>query len=147
MIRLIKGEKPDILVRNGQSWTQELLSALAKGKDINAARKNRYNNRAIKTELLKETGEKCAYCESKFRHVTFGDIEHITPKDSSPELTYEWSNLTIACDVCNTNKGAKVGFIDPYVDDPTTRFKFRGPMICAVPTDETAKMTVLVLDL
>jgi hypothetical protein len=28
-----------------------------------------------------------------------------------------------------------------------TRFKFRGPMICAVPNDDAARMTVLVLDL
>jgi uncharacterized protein (TIGR02646 family) len=147
MIRLTKGDEPDVLVRNGQTWTQELLHALANGQDISAARKNRYNNAAIKAALLKETAEKCAYCESKFRHVTFGDIEHITPKDTSPEMTYEWNNLTIACDLCNTNKGARVGFIDPYADDPSTHFKFRGPMICAIPTDEVAKMTVLVLDL
>jgi hypothetical protein len=147
MIRLTKGRAPDILLHNGEKWKQELLDALANGQDLSAARKSRYNNYAIKAALLKETSEKCAYCESKFRHVAFGDIEHITPKDSSPELTYEWSNLTIACDVCNTNKGAKVGFIDPYIGDPNAHFKFRGPMICAVPADEAAKMTVLVLDL
>lgn len=64
---------------------------------------HRYNNKAIKDTLEKETFGKCAYCESKIRHVEFGDIEHILPKckDARPDLYVEWSNLTLACEVCN----------------------------------------------
>lgn len=147
MISLTKGPQPAVLQQNAVAWTQELLQAIANGERLSAARKSRYNNEQIKDALLVETHEKCAYCESKFRHVTYGDIEHITPKNGLPELTYEWANLTIACDVCNTKKGESQGLVDPYADNPATCFKFRGCMICAVPGNDKSRMTVVVLDL
>ena len=80
-----------------------------------------------------ETGDKCAYCESKMRHITYGDIEHVIPKSKQPELSFVWENLTMACDVCNTNKGTFYEvidasndsiLIDPYVDTPSNHFMF-----------------------
>lgn len=56
-------------------------------------------------------------------------------------------NFTIACDVCNTMKGESEGLVDPYIDDLTGCFKFRGCMICAVPDNEKSRVTVVVLDL
>jgi hypothetical protein len=147
MIRLTKGPKPDVLTRNADTWTRELLDAIAAGQELSAARRTRYNNKEIKDALLRETREKCAYCESKFRHVTYGDIEHITPKDNEPGLTYEWTNLTIACDICNTNKARAQGLVDPYNDSVDDSFKFRGPMICAVPGNDRGRLSVVVLDL
>jgi uncharacterized protein (TIGR02646 family) len=59
----------------------------------------------------------CAYCESKLRHITYGDIEHIVAKAVDQSRTYDWTNLTIACDVCNTEKSDEEGLVDPYTED------------------------------
>lgn len=91
MIALTKGPKPPVLEQNATAWTQDLLAAIQRGEKLSAARRGRYNNKQIKDALLAETHEKCAYCESKFRHVTYGDIEHITPKNNHPETSYEWT--------------------------------------------------------
>jgi len=97
---------------------------------------------------LNETHGKCAYCESKLTHVAYGDIEHIIPKASAPERTYEWENLTTACDICNTNKSDKDGMVDPYRGDPEQmHFRFMGPMLTIVPGSEPAKLTLTELDL
>src|SRR5436853_4660489 len=104
MIYLNKGAKPEILAEHAKNWTTELLEAIAAGTSLSEARKRRYNHDDIKQALLAETYGKCAYCESKIRHITYGDIEHIVPKSVDPSLSYEWDNLTLACDVCNTEK-------------------------------------------
>jgi uncharacterized protein (TIGR02646 family) len=91
---------------------------------------------------------KCAYCESKIRHVSYGDIEHIVPKSIDPSRTYEWVNLTIACDICNTGKGDHEDLVDPYVEDPEeAHFRFMGPMVTIVPGSEPGKLTLTLLKL
>jgi uncharacterized protein (TIGR02646 family) len=107
----------------------------------------RYAHPEIKAALLAETNEKCAYCESPLRHVTYGDVEHIVPKAAQPTLRFSWRNLTIACDVCNTNKSNVPDLVDPYECDPRQRFKFYGPLLWAVPTDDPAVLTEEQLDL
>ena len=39
---------------------------------------------------IDETHGKCAYCESKIKHIDYGDIEHILPKNKNarPDLCY-----------------------------------------------------------
>ncbi|MEQ1829786.1 MAG: HNH endonuclease, partial [Pirellula sp.] len=48
----------------------------------------------------RETADKCAYCESKVTHVTFGDIEHIVPKSIGGKQT------TLTCGRCNNDQGS-----------------------------------------
>jgi uncharacterized protein (TIGR02646 family) len=149
MIRLKKTARPRILELNAESWTRELLRLLALGPDHKKAAdalKGRYNHIDVKATLLEETAEKCAYCESKFRHVTYGDIEHLVAKNPNPNMTFDWSNLTIACDVCNTKKGKAV-VIDPYVVDPETKLLFFGAAVMALPGDHDAEFTVRQLEL
>lgn len=146
MIRLAKGPEPAVLRRNAGTWTAELVQCVEKGETPTKGMLDRYRNDEIKEALRKETHEKCAYCESKPLHVTYGDIEHITPKDQDPQLRYAWANLTLACDVCNTNKGKQGGLIDPYKDDPEREFAFLGPMLIALP-DGNGERTVDVLKL
>ena len=75
---------------------------------------------------------KCAYCESKITHVSFGHIEHYRPKECYPERTFLWRNLLLACERCNNNaKGthfpdATQGgpLINPVKDDPNQHFRF-----------------------
>ncbi|MFD2781156.1 HNH endonuclease [Novosphingobium pokkalii] len=110
MIRLSKGDEPAVLSNNAAVWTAELLDALEHRPADVPGIKGRYNHPTVKAALKAETSEKCAYCESKMLHVTFGDIEHIVPKSADPKLTFDWENLTLACDVCNTKKGTARGY-------------------------------------
>lgn len=147
MIRLYKVGEPQVLIDNAASWTRELMRLLNNGHNPSKYLLGRYAHPEIKAALLVETSEKCAYCESMFRHVTYGDIEHIQPKAPNPDLRFSWSNLTIACDVCNTNKSDKVGIIDPYAMDPALSFRFEGPLIWGRANDDAALLTEIELQL
>ncbi|WP_223415301.1 MULTISPECIES: HNH endonuclease [unclassified Pseudomonas] len=147
MIKLIKSEIPNILRVNGPEWTRIVLQKQAESLELTASEKSRYAHPEIKAAIIQETNGKCAYCESKVRHIAYGDIEHVIPKSSEPELWFDWENLTLACDVCNTNKGNKRGVVDPYAVDPEQRFVFLGSVVWPVPGDETAALSVRILDL
>ena len=76
---------------------------------------------------------KCAYCESKITHVDYGHIEHYRPKSKFPQLTFEWSNLLLACGMCNGTKYKGEHFpesqeggllVNPCKDMPTKHFTF-----------------------
>lgn len=146
MISLSKRDKPEVLDKNETKWTAELLRLLENGDSPTDYLLSRYSHPDIKTALLLETSEKCAYCESPFRHVTYGDVEHIVPKRSNPQLRFSWQNLTVACDVCNTNK-AEYEFFDPYQENPAEAFVFCGPVIWAKPDNNRAMTAEARLDL
>lgn len=147
MIKLHKGAAPEILTDNATTWTVELLQEIAAGGDQVAYRKGKYNKPSIKDAIKKETNCKCAYCEAQPLHVTYGDIEHIIPKSIQPELTFDWENLTLACDVCNTKKGNQEGLLDPYDCEPSEEFAFYGPMILHIDRRAGAELTRTILDL
>lgn len=145
MIKLNKLPEPAILTRKKQEWTAECMAAKAAGEDM--GKHNKYRNAEIKTQLEEETSKKCAYCESKMKHVTYGDIEHISPKESFPEKTYEWENLTLACDVCNTNKGTYYSttapLLNPYTDTPDNHIWPFGPLILHMQNDVKGETTII----
>ena len=73
---------------------------------------NVYRDPKLKVEMERIFGNKCAYCESDFGHVTPGDVEHFRPKLEirTPQgsikpgyywLAGEWENLLTACPKCN----------------------------------------------
>lgn len=151
MIRLAKGQKPQVLEDHADEWRDEVLELLAANEDPTPYQKGRYNRPEIKSAVIEETSGKCAYCESKILHVDFGDIEHILPKKERPELWFEWSNLTLACSVCNNKKRAyyddSLPLVDPYEDEPEERIIFLGPLARAFPGDPRALMTERELEL
>lgn len=151
MIKLSKGEQPEVLVKKAKKWTAVVQEKLDAGLQPNSTDKRRYNHPNIKAALLDETHSKCAYCESKFGHVTFGDIEHVVPKSIDPKRWFDWSNLTIACDVCNTKKSnAEIDhetFVDPYAVDPEEYFHFLGHTIFPRPGSDAANLTQKLLGL
>src|SRR4051794_19317694 len=104
MIKLKKGKQPQVLADNAADWTKIVVDKLVAGVKPTKTEKGRYNHPEVKTALVAETQGKCAYCESKIRHVSYGDIEHVVPKSDDPNKWFDWLNLTLACDVCNTNK-------------------------------------------
>ncbi len=156
MIRLVKGPVPPVLAQSSQVWTQVLRERAERNEAPTTAEATRYRHADVKTALLAETSGKCAYCESKVRHVTYGDVEHIVPKSVDILKTYQWSNLTLACDVCNTNKGAHFGnhedLVDPYAEDPENHFDFLGAVVLPKPhsvpgmiTEETIRLNRIEL--
>lgn len=148
MIKLSKRPKPQILVDHAEEWTKEYCNCLSKGIKPSYEIANRYNNTQIKSTLESETNGKCAYCESKIKHNSYGDIEHILPKNAEarPDLYVEWTNLTLACEQCNragkrTYYNPAKPLINPYQDNPDDHFQVLGPMICYQVGDERAFIT------
>ncbi len=147
MVRLEKGAQPDVLVRHGQQWTDELLRRINAGEVISEYLLSRYSHPQIKAALIAETSGKCAYCESPFTHIAFGDVEHIVPKSIDARLRFAWANLTVACDVCNQNKSNHLGIVDPYVSDPIDMFEYFGPLMWAALGNDVAQLTEELIDL
>lgn len=133
MIHLTKTAAPAVLLENAVKWTETLLQNLALGVKPSDTAKGKYRHPQIKAALVSETYGKCAYCESKLRHIHHGDIEHIFPKSIAPEMHFEWSNLTLACEICNQNKSdndPNINFIlDPYIDYPEVHLIFAGAYV------------------
>jgi len=131
MIKLRRIAKPKILEQKSGQWTLKLLSATTKKEKDNAQKK--YNHNQVKQALIDMFNGKCAYCESKITHIDYGHIEHFKPKHKFKDLCFEWSNLLLACGVCNgaEHKGEKFPddqeggpIINPCEDDPGEHFIF-----------------------
>ena len=54
-----------------------------------------------KAQLLKETNNKCAYCEAPTKVVAYGDVEHYRPKSMYWWLAYCYENYLPSCQLCN----------------------------------------------
>lgn len=151
MIGLIKQPKPQLLIDNGDTWTADLMTEFYQTDTINKTKQNRYSKPEIKQVLIKETNEKCAYCESKITHIYPGDIEHIIPKSVFPRLTFTWSNLTLGCYWCNNKKRANLDrdckFINPYKDSPNEHIRAFGPIICHINSSLRGEITWRTLQL
>lgn len=146
MIRLKKHGLPKVLEQNATEWTRLLLERLAAGTATESDQ-SKYRHVEVKQKLVEETSGKCAYCESKLRHVAYGDIEHISPKSTRPEKSFAWDNLTLACDVCNTNKKTIDDLIDPYSTEPSDHIRFVGSMALPVPGSDLGLRSVMTLEL
>lgn len=129
MIYVNRLPSPAILEENAEDWTQTLLYGTALEKK-NVMKK--YRDPAIKQALTEMFNGKCAYCESQIEHIDYGDIEHFKPKSLYPNLAFVWSNLLLACSICNrtykktqfpleTEEGP---LVDPSLEDPANHLKF-----------------------
>lgn len=128
MIKVNRTTKPTVLQKYEKKWVRKIQASLQSGskRELELA-VNKYQHKDIKAQLLKIFLGRCAYCESKYAHVDFGDIEHFRPKAKYPLLAVKWSNLLLACPLCNINKldkFPKPKLINPCVDNPTNHFSF-----------------------
>lgn len=151
MIKLNKLAEPNILLHNRVRWTSDLMSYVDRGEKVPDSVKNKYNQNEIKEVLKQETNCKCMYCESYISAVAPEHIEHYRPKDLYPHLSFEWTNLGLACPWCNIKKNNKFDeqytFINPYIDIPEEHFVSLGTMIYHKPNDKRAQLTELELEL
>lgn len=180
MICVARSQQPVVLQKHSFKWLaklkqQQLELQLLKGNpnttdaQIRKAKKNvenaqaKYGHPRVKDELVKMFHGKCAYCESKITVVTYGAIEHFRPKSEYPDLTFEWSNLLLSCDVCNdgSHKGTnfpldvngKSLLIDPTdgVTDLNTHLEFAWDAVASLASvygrDDLGKTVETIFDL
>ena len=117
---------PAILVDSKKGGVKEKNAAIIFYSDKNNSNKKFsqfkvYRNREVKRFLIDVFKGKCAYCESKFKYVYIGDIEHFRPKGAIINvippgsrrlnrfihkvgyywLAADWNNLLLSCQLCN----------------------------------------------
>jgi uncharacterized protein (TIGR02646 family) len=87
---------------------------------------HRYN-KEIRDALVVEFDNKCAYCQSDLGVTSFPTIENFYPKSKfPPEISFDWNNLLLACQACNSFKSDKFpvddkgdpALINPGIEDP-----------------------------
>lgn len=108
MIKQTRLDAPDVLAQNAQSWGAEFAQRRAE----NGAYRFRWKMvgaqsvRDIILPILKEiTRNHCSFCDGFPMGATSRDtIEHFRPKSQFPYLSYDWSNLFLCCDVCQSAK-------------------------------------------
>lgn len=115
---MIRVEKPDqaprILRQRGRRTTEANQQAFESGERSFAFDNSLYGAKSVKNALIKAQHGKCAFCESKIRHIDHGDVEHYRPKGGFRQgsndpleqpgyfwLAYVWENLFLACALCN----------------------------------------------
>jgi len=78
-------------------------------------------------------------------------LEAILPKSKYPERLLAYTNLTLACSVCNNNKGdydePSLPLLNPYEDNPDDELIALGPLIRQRPGRRRGEVTVLTLEL
>lgn len=89
----------------------------------------------------------CAYCEGEYDDTSYAEIEHFKPKSLYPELMFEYSNMNLACQICNTNKKEKYDdkLINPTVEDPEEHLRYKTYIL--KPLDERGKLTINMFDI
>jgi len=141
MTPVSRHSEPKVLQKNKSKWLKVLQKALsdlavlkhtpqvtpaelAKAQQKVKNAQDKYNQPEIKVALVTMFHGKCAYCESKLTHVSYGEIEHFYPKSAYPDKTFTWENLLLSCSICNNtnHKGVKFPLDEqnnPLLIDPT----------------------------
>ena len=86
-----------------------------------------------KGQLLKESSNKCAYCEAPLKAVAYGDVEHYRPKSIYWWLAYNYENYLASCTLCN-QAYKKDHF--PLLHEKN---KWKGPTVTQATTDVKIK--------
>lgn len=126
MKRVNKHPLPRSLEKFSSDWTDEYEHAPVKLSKEEKSKFRRYYNKVdIKDSLAAEASNKCVYCESKIVATQFWHVEHILPFDKYRALAYEWTNLVLACQLCNNHKDSYDGpFVHPVNDDPEKHIEY-----------------------
>jgi hypothetical protein len=114
MIFIHRTQEPDILANKGKDEQGILCKAYEQGARKFDFKSSIYAHETVKQALITMQHDKCCFCESKFTHISYGDVEHYRPKgaykqDNSESLqplgyywlAYAWDNLLLSCTLCN----------------------------------------------
>lgn len=110
------------------------LKLLTKKRDgeLEADSKDKWDSnvwKQAKDQLLIESNNKCAYCETPTKVIAYGDVEHFRPKSVYWWLAYSYENYLVSCVVCNQQY--KKDFF-AILDNAK---KLKGPKVTASMTD------------
>jgi uncharacterized protein (TIGR02646 family) len=182
MIRVNKPhDAPAILNTKGKAKRRVHIDAFNRGERKFSFDAKIYGHKTVKEALIKAQHGKCFLCESKITHISHGDVEHFRPKAAYRQsasdtlhtgyywLAYEWSNLFLACQLCNqvfkknlfplSNPTARATshkkslnkekplYLDPSVDDPEQHISFRREVPFPVGSSARGKATITDLGL
>ncbi|MBI1183637.1 hypothetical protein GC194_05170 [bacterium] len=178
MIQAVKGICPDILISKGREEHLKLLEQYKAGIVRYSFNKAIYAHESVKEALIRDNGEKCCFCESSSPR-DFHAVEHYRPKTAYRDgidterkypgyfwLAYEWHNLFIICNACNTvfkndifpleagstrahhnnlkTEGEIPSIINP-LDDPSQHLRYRAYKL--FPTSDVGRNTIELLGL
>ena len=95
---------PDFLQKNWRKWTKQYISSKNKNPKVVFSWyqfQNKPVNQHLKQPLKDLTKNHCSFCDGfPMGKMSRNTIEHFRPKSKYPELSYCWTNLFIACDIC-----------------------------------------------
>jgi len=115
-----RSRKPASLQDNAREWTETLLREVRKAKRTEAkvppTYYEKYKQEDVRSSLENMYRNLCCYCECRVKPAAFPNIEHRKPKDLFPESTFDWRNLHLACQQCNTFKSNKWNSRNPILD-------------------------------
>ncbi len=138
MLRLTRPPEPVCLTERGASWTARWVGADA----TKAWRWPEYEGRSVRDLLLvplrSMTDEHCAYCDGFPFDMSLESIEHFRPKATFRELAFDWGNLFLACDHCNSAKtrSESGGFEDALLKPDLPDYSFHRYFIVDFATGE-----------
>jgi hypothetical protein len=87
--------KPDILARKENEWTQKFMNSNKARPD-----NSKYGHIDIQTGLYSASHNKCYYCERMLLNDPC-EIDHFIEVTEDRSLSFEWTNLYLACTNCN----------------------------------------------
>jgi hypothetical protein len=145
MIAIAAPPQIPLLLRRAEKARNNLCEAYDRGERNLRFLSNVYGARSVKKSLAAIQNFKCCYCETRFLHSSFGDIDHFRPKAAvrqsrtDPEsipgyywLAYDVANLLFTCEVCNRSyKRTLFPLADPNrrVRDHTSDLASETPLI------------------
>lgn len=109
-----------------------------------------YKEAVVVKQLRKDFHDQCAYCEAKLDFATsYFPVEHYRPKSAYKKigdkenkypgywwLAYDWSNLLLSCQVCNTYKSTYFPLANESKRDiPNKKIEDEEPLILS-PVDD-----------
>ncbi len=108
MMKLYRPNAPDFLAENADNWGKEWEKKQKQGKQFGwKVFEGEPVNKRILPILKEMTKEHCSFCDGFTGETSRDTIEHFKPKSIYPREAYQWDNLFLCCDLCQSTKGEK----------------------------------------
>lgn len=122
MRKLVRTASPDCLRADAPEWSDDYLAARKADPRHPFSWRSQRCYREIRRELARMTQEHCAFCDGQVGTESRETVEHFRPKSLFPALAYQWDNLFLCCDLCQSSKNERFneGLLRP--DDADYQF-------------------------
>jgi uncharacterized protein (TIGR02646 family) len=102
--KIIRSKIPDFLKQNWKKWTKQYMSLIKENPQAKFQwyqYKSQNINKLLIQPLKDMTNNHCSFCDGyPMGNMSQDTIEHFRPKEKYPKLSFCWSNLFLACNVC-----------------------------------------------